>query len=223
MTIPAGPYPDLAFPPPPEGRPYVLCNMVATIDGKTVTGGREDTVMDLGSPVDHAAMRQIEAAVDAVLIGAQTLRATPKVRYDANLYRIVLSRTGDLDFGVRFFTDAPARAIVATPAGVEIGLDEGSHHIVFSSLAELLSRLRRDFGIEHLLAEGGSELNAGLLAEDLVDELFLTVAPKVRLGRTLPTYAGGEPLPKGTLLGFRLVSVHAIEDEVFLRYRRIRT
>ena len=63
MTLPPGPYSDLTFPQPAGGRPYVFCNMVATIDGKTVSGGLDETVMDLGSPADHAAMRQIEAEV----------------------------------------------------------------------------------------------------------------------------------------------------------------
>jgi riboflavin biosynthesis pyrimidine reductase len=56
----------------------------------------------------------------------------------------------------------------------------------------------------------------------MVDELFLTLAPKVKLGANLPTYAGGDPLDKEDVLRWRLVGCHPIEDEVFLRYRRDR-
>ncbi|MFN3962547.1 MAG: dihydrofolate reductase family protein, partial [Fimbriimonadaceae bacterium] len=70
------------------------------------------------------------------------------------------------------------------------------------------------------LVEGGSEINAEFLRRDLVDELFLTLAPKIRLGRDLPTYAGGDPLPPGHLMNFDLLSCQPIENEVFLRYRR---
>jgi riboflavin biosynthesis pyrimidine reductase/predicted DsbA family dithiol-disulfide isomerase len=222
------PYASLEFPAyPASDRPHVAINMVSTIDGKTVSGGRDEGVMDLGSRVDHAAMRNIETAAEAVMIGAQTLRATPKVRFDPRLFRIVLSRSGRLDPNVRFFSEAPTRAIVATPESVALDLPEGVRHWTFPGsevpAEALLARIRTELGVSRLLCEGGSELNAALLAADLADELFLTVAPKVRLGRGLPTYAGGEALPKGSLLDFGLVSEVRIGDEVFLRYRRDRT
>ena len=78
----------------------------------------------------------------------------------------------------------------------------------------------REKGVERLYVLGGSDLNGQLLGADLVDELFLTVAPKVRLGDDLPTYAGGEALPRSDLLDFTLVESHVVQDEVFLRYRR---
>jgi riboflavin biosynthesis pyrimidine reductase len=53
-----------------------------------------------------------------------------------------------------------------------------------------------------------------------VDELFLTIAPKVRLGRDVPTYAGGEALPREAIQRFSLVEHQAVGDEIFLRYRR---
>lgn len=222
MTIPVAPYSDLRFPPPPPGRPYVVCNMVATIDGKTVSGTRDETVMDLGSTIDHAAMRNIEAAADAVMIGAQTLRATPKVRYEDRLFRVVVTHSGVMDPIVPFFTGAPEKAVVAISSDAALNLPESVRLIRFKDFADLLSRLRQDLGVERLLVEGGSELNASLLREDVVDELFLTIAPKLKLGRNLPTYAGGEPLLRGELLGFDLISVQPIGDEVFLRYRRKR-
>ncbi|HTQ11547.1 MAG TPA: DsbA family protein, partial [Fimbriimonadaceae bacterium] len=62
-------YPTLRFPPSPAGRPYLYINMVATIDGKIILGGRDEPVVDLGSETDHRIMKQIEAASDAVLLG----------------------------------------------------------------------------------------------------------------------------------------------------------
>ena len=73
-----------------------------------------------------------------------------------------------------------------------------------------------------LLVEGGSELNASLLSQDLVDELFWTVSPKVKLGRDVPTYADGESLPREALLNFRLLGNETVGDEVYLRYHRRR-
>jgi riboflavin biosynthesis pyrimidine reductase len=80
--------------------------------------------------------------------------------------------------------------------------------------------LQSGLGVRRLLILGGSETNAVFLADDLVDELFLTIAPKVKLGRSVPTYAGGEPLARDSLLRFKLLEHHVVESEVFLRYRR---
>ncbi len=222
---PKVPYEGLRLPEPPEGRPYVAINMVATIDGKTVSGGRDDGVMDLGSKADHAAMRNLQSACDAVMIGAQTLRSNPRAWYPAELWRIVATRSGHLDFGSRFF-EHPSRVLIACPEDAEMASESGFSTIRAGrgsvDFAVLLGRLRNDYGIGRLLVEGGSELNAALLVRELVDELFLTLAPKVKLGRTTPTYAGGEPLDRGQIQRYALLDVLKVGDELFLRYRRNR-
>lgn len=214
-------YRGLLFPAGPPDRPYVAINMVTTIDGKIVTGSRNEPVMDLGSAVDHAVLRRLEHAAQAVMIGAGTLRATPRITYPPHLFRFVVSATGDVDWGSRFFTEAPERAYLVLLGGE--GPDPSDPRVLRpTGVADMLARLRHDLGIQTLLVEGGSELNAALLAHDCVDELFLTIAPKVKLGRDTPTYAGGRALPRDCMLRFELVDHRAIADEVFLRYRRLK-
>jgi riboflavin biosynthesis pyrimidine reductase len=193
--------------------------MVTTIDGKILSGNRDEHVMDLGSKADHQALRDLEAAADAVITGAETIRATPKIWFDRRLVRLTMTRSGDLPWDRRFFTDAPEQAIVASPSGLS-GMPSGVEHWQTNDPAEILRRLRNERGIQKLVIEGGSELNAVFLRAELVDELFLTVAPKVKLGRDIPTYAGGEPLERSELLQFELVSCVPIESELFIRYRR---
>ena len=82
--------------------------------------------------------------------------------------------------------------------------------------------LRLQYNVQRLMVLGGSELNAQMFHLDAIDEMFLTLAPKVKLGRDVPTYADGEPLKREELLGFALSEVHRVEDEVFLRYSRRR-
>ncbi len=218
------PYGQLSFPKAPEDRPAVAINMVATIDGKTVTGEREEPVGDLGSKIDHAAMRNLQAAADAVMIGAGSLRGTPNLWYPERLRRFVVTRSGKIDMGGRFFTDAPEQAYAVLP---ENGPDlPGVQCLRFGrdnvDLAAALKHMRDELGILALLVEGGSELNGQLLAAGLVDELFLTVAPKVKLGRNIPTYAGGDPLPRHLVQDYRLIEEHQVRDEIFLRYARVR-
>ncbi len=218
-----GVYPNLLFPEPPADRPYIYINMVATIDGKILTGERDEPVMDLGSKLDHATMRQIEASADAVIIGAGSLRATPGLWYDARLLRIVATHGGDVfnkpdGTPRRFFTDSPERAFVACAKPLD--LPSGVRQLM-GGLLEAVKALRA-FGVQRLLCEGGSELNAQMLRLNLVDELFLTVAPKIKMGRDVPTIADGLPLPRSEVQEWKLVSVNPVEDEVFLRYRRDR-
>lgn len=216
---PEGVYPDLVFGTPSEDRPYVAINMVSTIDGKILTGERDEHVMDLGSKLDHATMRQIEKRAEAVMIGSGSLKATPGLWYEARLKRFVVSSRGVPTVG-RFFTDAPEQAWQVVPRGVRVdgqSLQAGESRV---DLAEALRAMRQDLGIRTLLVEGGSTLNAQLLSEGLVDELFLTLAPKIKLGAEVPTYADGEPLPREAVQRYRLASTRVRADEVFLRYVR---
>ncbi len=218
-------YSDLTFPDAWGDRPWVSLNMVATLDGKILSGERTETVMDLGSATDHATMRAIESAQDAVMIGAGSLRATAGLWYPQRLGRYVVSASGNVDTGSRFFTDAPERAYLVTePSGAE-RTPSSVLRIVTGppiDLGAVLATMRAEHLVRHLLVEGGSELNAGLFALDLIDEIFLTVAPKIKLGRDVPTIAGGDPLDRSELRSFALLSVTTVGDEVFLRYRRSR-
>jgi len=191
--------------------------MVATIDGKTVTGDANEPVQDLGSDTDHATMRGLENASDAVLIGAGNLRSTPKLWYPANLTRIVATETGALDYSVRFFSDAPEKAFVICPSGVSVPKPFVK---LTNDFKEAFRVLRQEHGVERLLVEGGSRLNGSLLRLDLIDELFLTQAPKIKLGEGLPTYAGGEPLPRDRIQAYELLSHERVGQELFIRYRR---
>ena len=89
-------YEKLMYLPAAGGRPYVVINMVATIDGKIITGERGEPVNDLGSDVDHLMMRRIQNSVDAVLIGANNQRTTPKIWYPTEMVRIVVTRSGNV-------------------------------------------------------------------------------------------------------------------------------
>lgn len=222
-----GIYDELLFGPAPEGRPYAVCNMVSTIDGKILSGNRDEPVHDLGSRNDHAIMQRIEIQCDAVIVGANSLRASPGWNFFAPL-RVTVTKSGNLDLDQPFFKSGKALIVTpksssksmaaANPPGIQ-WIQVGESEV---DLQELLRVLRTEHAVERLMILGGSELNAQFLKLDLVDELFLTLAPKVKLGRDVPTYADGEPLKREELLGFSLSELHRVGDEVFLRYSRKR-
>jgi 2,5-diamino-6-(ribosylamino)-4(3H)-pyrimidinone 5'-phosphate reductase len=215
-------YAALNFGEPRADRPYTFINMVTTIDGKTITGHRGEDVLDLGSKADHLLMRRIEDQADSVLVGATTLRAADERWNPKTDFRVVVSNRGGFNYDRPYFQGG-GKSYVACSEDAAVQPEKRVERLVAGKgrvdVAILLAKLK-EMGAKRLLCFGGSELNAQLLERDLIDELFLTIAPKVKLGRDVPTYAGGEPLPRDKMLRFQLVETHSIADEVFLRYRR---
>lgn len=216
-------YPDLAYPPSPADRPYVFINMVSTIDGKIITGDRDEPVQDLGSKLDHATMKVIEDSADAIMMGAATIRSTPRMRLAEHLIRYCVSESGRVDPRHSFFNGYENWIIRSeNTEDLHFQVSElklGKTEIDWPGVMRIM---RQEHGVERLLSEGGAELNACLFALDLVDEIFWTVAPKIKLGKDVPTMAGGSPLPRSGVMKFDLVSCQPIDDEIFLRYRRHR-
>ncbi len=56
----------------PSGRPLVLLNMASTTDGRATVGGRSGPI---GNRADRELFHALRATVDAVLVGAGTVRA----------------------------------------------------------------------------------------------------------------------------------------------------
>jgi riboflavin biosynthesis pyrimidine reductase len=220
-------YQAIAMPRGTADRPYLFINMVATIDGKIITGDRGEPVEDLGSRTDHLMMRRIQSATDAVLIGAGAQRSSANIWYPRNLQRFVATRSGKVLAESRFFTDAPEMAGIICPNSAKLPeLPEGVRIMRSGETkvdwTDVLRRLVDEFGVHRLLCEGGSDINAQLLEEELADELFLTLAPKIKLGKDVPTYADGDPLPRELVQKYELLESHRWRDEMFLRYRRLR-
>lgn len=213
----------------PDGgpeRPYVVMNMVATMDGKTLLGPRGGSAHGLGGPTDQLLMRRIQANVEGALIGAGTVRAG-NIVYEPRLLRATVTRTGNLPLENRFFTDAPEKCIVFAPsalpaeqrtrleraARVEILPEDGA------APAEILGILRRTYGVKRCVLEGGADLNWMFVEAGLVDEYFLTLAPKVKGGAHLPTVVDGPGFPGSEHAALALVSIYRDGDEIYLRYR----
>ena len=82
-----------------------------------------------------------------------------------------------------------------------------------------LGWLRAKWGVKRLLCEGGGELNAALFRASLVDELHLTICPKIFGGKNAPTMADGKGFTKlADAAGLRLKSARRVGDEMFLIY-----
>lgn len=89
-----------------------------------------------------------------------------------------------------------------------------------STIEAAMHQLKEE-GIDRLLVEGGPTLLTQFFEEDLIDELFLTIAPTV-IGHDAATLTltTGHRFPANSLLRFRLISHVAAGDELYLHYRR---
>ena len=160
------------------------------------------------------------------MLGSATLRAS-QVLYPKEIARYVVSRSGDLPLQNRFFTDAPERAWAILPEDIaaetraslqaSIKVLAVGHGRV--DLGAALRRLRQKHEIRYLLCEGGGALNEELIRAGLVDELFLTLAPKLKGGVALPTIMTGQGFPPNSALPLQLWSLYRDGDELYLRYR----
>ncbi len=219
-------YERITFPEPPDDRPYLYINMASTVDGKIVIGKPGGTAKGVGGPTDQLLFRRLQHCCDACMIGSATLRAS-NVIYPADKLRFVVTRSGDVPLQNRFFTDAPEKAFVLAPHELpeEImkRLGKGSNIILIGQnsvdMPAAMRLLRQAHGVRTLLCEGGATLNDNLVRAGLADELFMTLAPKIKGGAHLPTVVDGQGFPVGLSLPLTLLSLYRDADELYLRYR----
>ena len=219
--------------------PHVRVNMISSLDGAIAVRGRSGM---LGGPADRALFHVLRSLADVILVGAGTARAEgygpARIEPDVQERRrargqdpvpsiAVVTRSCHLDWTSPFFTDAVARPIVVTTTDA----DEAARaraaqhaHVITAGrgdvdLAGALDALAGR-GLRHVLGEGGPGLNAELAAAGLMDELCLTLSPRV-VGGNGPRLLAGPELTQP--LG--LETMHLLEDDgfYFLLLRAIRS
>lgn len=221
--------------------PFVLVNMAMTADGKIATTNR--AVSSFGSRHDRRHLLELRATADAVMAGARTVDLNPinlgpgPARYrrfrakrglsEYNL-RVIASRSGTVNPQAEVFRQkfspiiilttrqAPMERLQALRAVADEVKQFGSRQLDF---ARALSWLREKWGIKRLLCEGGGEVNDALFRAGLVNELHLTVCPKIFGGRQAPTISDGKGAPTlAQAIPMQLKSARRHARELFLVY-----
>jgi riboflavin biosynthesis pyrimidine reductase len=133
---------------------------------------------------------------------------------------VLVSGRLDLPWDASLFTDG-GRVLIFTASEAEPPETETSVEIVrhegHVDLTAAMAHLRGEHGVRALLCEGGPHLHAQLQAAGLVDELFLTIAPKLNGGEGPPSLIEGE-LP--AVVDLDLAWLLEESGELFARYRR---
>lgn len=104
---------------------------------------------------------------------------------------------------------------------LELGKNPDLPYLVGTHDLKKLSRDLYKRGYKNVLVEGGPTLLGSFLKEGLIDEVFLTITPRIygnKQGKTL-TLVEGYLFPKNSTIKLRLMSVKPIKDELFLHYK----
>ena len=216
--------------------------MAMSADGKIATYRRE--TFSLGSDEDRYMMDVLRAKADAVVVGAGTLQLdgwAMRIRYPdlrqkrtqkgmkPNPLNVVLSTDLSLKADREFFTHPDTEKLIITTRTTSQARVRR-----FEKLAEVLVLPRKRIhpadvidilwkrGAKQVLVEGGGALNFSFFEADLVDEIYITVTPRILGGSTSPTVADGKGFLSRSHTHLELVSSRRRGNEVFLKYRVVR-
>ena len=223
--------------------PFVFVNMAMTADGKIASANR--AVHSFGSARDLRHLYELRATADAILCGARTVEISDsilgnggenfrKLRLKNGLtefpLRVIVSGSGSINPTAKIFQKQFSPIIVLTTKRAAAkklkSLRELADEVKICGETEInfpaaLRWLRAKWGIKRLLCEGGGELNDALFRAGLVDEINLTICPRIFGGRTAPTIADGCGLGYLALAKkYELTSQNAKRGELFTVFSR---
>ncbi|WP_034239332.1 RibD family protein [Saccharomonospora iraqiensis] len=218
-------------------RPHVLLSVAASLDG--YIDDISDTRLLLSNDADFDRVDEVRAGMDAILVGANTIRAdNPRLLVrsperqqrrvedglPASPAKVTLTTTGELDPESRFFTTGETDKLVYTPDSAVPAVEDrvgrvatvcgmGEPLDVHAVLADLADRK-----IERLMVEGGGTMHTLFLTAGVVDELHLVLAPFFVGQAAAPRFVRPAVFPQNPHRPMTLAETRQLGDVVLLRY-----
>lgn len=240
---PPGVYDRASFPAGTAQRPFVAANFIITADGSARKPG--PGYRHFSGPADRRSMRRLRIHFDAILRGSGTLEINPRrdlgnpaiLSALAEKGRspplvVAVTNRGNIDPAVAMVSGADEhyRPLICTPCPENLDPAVAAACDVWAfperplDLAAVLARLGRCRGVRRVLCEGGPTLLRALLEADLLDELLLTIAPRL-LGdpEGLRLVGGASAFTRAMVPRLDLLASETVGGEVFLRYRIARS
>lgn len=215
--------------------PYVLLSAAVSLDGYLDDTGPDRLL--LSGPADFDRVDEVRASVDAILVGAGTIRAdNPRLLVNSPVRRaarmaagkpeyplkVTVSGTGELDPAARFWHTGGEKVLYTTDAGADraraLGLGGAAGVVPLGpglDWRRLLEHLHDVRGVRRLMVEGGGTVHTQLLQAGLADELQLVMAPLFVGDPHAPRLFGPGGYQGGRL---RLTGTRRIEDVVLMSY-----
>ena len=223
--------------------PFVFSNFAMTADGKIAFTA--ENFIPFGSARDREHMMELRATADAILCGARTVEVSQatlgnggekhrrrRLKHGLTEFpiRVIASNSGSIDPAAAIFQKRFSPIVILTtkrPSASKLAqlrqiADEvkifGEEEVNFHSA---LCWLGAKWSVKRLLCEGGGVLNGALVLAGLVDEIHLTICPKIFGGRTAPTIADGLGFQRLTdAAQFELTSIKREKAELFTVFSR---
>lgn len=213
-------YKNLTF-PKKEGRPFFYTSFVATVDGKVQI--KKTGYWPIGSRTDYQTFTFLRAQADAIVDGKNTA-----VRFGKNTIETIhdkkftdlrkkLGKPKEIDYVViTRKVDEKLKGALQNPYGFK--------PIIFTkTIEELVAEFTKQKK-QAIFIDGGPHLLGSFFALNLIDEVFLTIAPKIfgNQDNLALTMVEGTLFSKDNISNLKLLSVEKAEDEVYLRYQVIK-
>ena len=217
-------------------RPYTLLSCSVSMDGYIASAASR---LLLSNQADFDRVDAVRASVDAILVGATTVRndnprlvVRSRARRDERTARglapspmkVTVTARAELDARADFFTTGEAEKLVycaRSRLGDARARLEPAATVVDGGHTVEMSRLSNDLGargVERLMVEGGGTVHTQFLTADLVDELQLVVAPVFVGDSHAPRFVRDGIFPWNPARRATLAEVRQIGDVVLLRY-----
>jgi riboflavin-specific deaminase-like protein len=218
--------------------PFVFSNFAMTADGKIAFANGKFT--PFGSKRDLEHLYELRATANAVMCGARTIEVTGtilgnggekfrKLRLKRGLaefpLRVIVSGSGLINPAAKIFKKRFSPIVVLTTARISkanlTSLRAVADEVKICGETEInfpvaLRWLREKWNVRRLLCEGGGELHSALIRAGLLDELHLTICPKIFGGRNAPTIADGKVFFQlADAAQFKLKSTKRLGNELF--------
>ncbi len=233
-------YPKLQF-PSRKDRPYFYTNFVSTIDGKVGLKKNSKKYWPIGSSIDYQTLLELRAYADALVHGKKTAlwhrtidtldsREFRKIRRslgkEEKLPYFIVSNHPDAQLVEIGQKEGGSKPFLVTTHRAKISPTLGSKYIILPSgetrvdIPTFSSYLHKK-GYRYVLMEGGPTLLGVFLSHNLIDEIFLTIAPKIfgNIDTTAFTMVEEYLFPAEKVSKYQLISVNQQKNELFLRYR----
>ena len=216
----------------PPDRPYLVLNMVSSLDGKATIDWR---TKGLSTEIDRELFHTLRTQADAIMVGAGTVRiarygrmaksdelraAREREGLAPDPLAIVVSARLDLPADLPLLNEPEQRVVIATGSDASLPGELGAQ-VVYERTGDdlplLAAHLRHEHGVRSVVCEGGPTLNSHLFSAGLVDELWLTLNPKLAGGAAALTIVAGRELVEP--IDLEPVSVAEGGGDLFTRWR----
>lgn len=216
-------------------RPHVLLSVAVSLDGY-IDDPSEHRLL-LSNALDFDRVDEVRAGVDAILIGAQTMRSdnprllvnsadrrAERVRNGKSEYplKVTVSKSGNLDRDLKFWhfggqkvaytvEGEPFARLSDNLSGLADVVVAGTDRVDFGAMLDDLA----DRGVERLMVEGGGRIHTEFLSSRLADELHLAIAPILVGDSASPRFLYDAHFDTGRM---RLIDSRSVGDVVLARY-----